>query len=340
MTFAASVSYLDVIVLAIVAIFGLAGLKKGFMLSLISIFSGIVTLVIAYFLAKPVANWLASLELVQTWVFADTNSLKATLGGLIPAELAAVELGDKVQIVGSIALTKFSMMAKTLGELIVNAKLDATVYPTVGAALSQVLANLAYTIIVGILLFIIMRIIFGSVKRALENRRNERGVSGLNRFLGFALGIVKGAAIMVALLTAIFLFQGKNFVSPIIQEIDKSVVTKPIYTMVDDIATKAMESEEPNWLGNALNSIRAIAGGTKEDQAEQTYAQKYARFVEEGYEVVAEDVADLTAAIAEYDALSDEEKAELPDNFKATLEAYKVAAEALVVDEEEGGITE
>ena len=49
---------IDVFVVLLLAIFGLIGFKKGFLRSVLSLFSWIVCLVLAFLLAKHVAVWI------------------------------------------------------------------------------------------------------------------------------------------------------------------------------------------------------------------------------------------------------------------------------------------
>ena len=52
-------SYLDIAFIALIVIFALIGVKRGFIKSVIGMFGWIVSLLIAFFCAKPLAEWLA-----------------------------------------------------------------------------------------------------------------------------------------------------------------------------------------------------------------------------------------------------------------------------------------
>lgn len=308
--FAASVPYLDLAVLAFVVICGLVGLKKGFWMSLLSLFSGIVILVIAYFTAPLVAGWLKDVAIVNAWVFGESGSILSVVNKAIPLDvLNVVSVGTE----GALQTMKGSSLSLIAGFLmdLVSGSTLVTEEMLLGNALALVLTDIAYKIICGILIFIALKIVVGLLKRMFEKMHNRGFLGGVNRLFGFILGLVKGAAFMILLLVLLFLFQEKSFLAPITNEIENNTVAlKPITTMVNDITEKAMEQD--NWLGNTLKSLRAFSIGKDDDTTEavtlEEFLTKYDELFEDDSVWTDEQRAEI---IADFKALTADERSQL-----------------------------
>lgn len=336
MTFCAdsSIPYLDLVVLAFVIICGLVGLKKGFWMSLISLFSGIVILIIVYFIAQPVANWLGQMEFIDSLLYNETGSLQSLIAKALPMETLNLAQVGTDAVSGAVLATNLKLLGTFVIGLVDPTKFEATTL--FGNALATVLTEKAFTIIVGIILYVLIKIVVGIIKSIIRNARERGVVSGLVRFLGFLLGLAKGAAFIIFLMVLMFLFQEKSFMEPINAQLDKSVVIKPITTMVFESAEKTMEKD--TWLGNTLKSLRAFSLGKDAETEDETEENEpTATEFLTAYETLLADTESLNEVqkleiVSAYNKLSDAEK----DKIDADLTLKITSLEAVPLENGEG----
>ena len=126
-------------------------------------------------------------------------------------------------------------------------KNDVFIFPSLfegfgEAALIDVLpgavASLAMTIIAFVLLIIVLTIVVIIIRRLVERLMSFALLGGINRVLGFVIGLAEAYLIISILLTVVAYLPSEGFMSAIYQQIDASTITKFLV--------------EHNWIGNWL----------------------------------------------------------------------------------------
>ena len=238
------ITLIDAIVALFALIMAFVGLAKGFtkiFFSLIGTLAVIVGAVLlagtvggwltgpfGHFVSEPTANWLAQIDAEQEihifsqvidWTVAENRSQ------YIPLVLSAMGL------------------PATLSGIITDTGLFNSLFEGFGeAALIDVLpgavASLAMTIIAFVLLIIVLTIVVIIIRRLVERLMSFALLGGINRVLGFVIGLAEAYLIISILLTVVAYLPSEGFMSAIYQQIDASTITKFLV--------------EHNWIGNWL----------------------------------------------------------------------------------------
>lgn len=175
--------WIDIGVLVLILIFGIVGISRGFLRSLLALFSSLVTLILAIWLAKPVAGVVDSL-------FGLSN---AFAGMLEPGFLETFTgwsgsgwLAEVVKIIlGADALT-----------------LEA---PELASQFAGAVGNIISIAICAVVLYFVIRFILFLLGKLFRTITQNRAINGLDRILGFVIGAAKGVL-------AVFIICGLMFV--------------------------------------------------------------------------------------------------------------------------------
>ncbi len=178
---------LDIIVVAVVVLFALLGLRKGFLKSLMGFVGAVAALVLALTVARFAASWI-----FETWVrqpLADTISQALTESGAATAEGALDALpgyltgllgladGGTEAIVGAIASSSSSLAAVLV------------------TALAPVITNLIM-VVLAIVLFFVFLLLVRLALRLLNRVAKAPVLRQVNGLLGFLFGMGKGLLVV------------------------------------------------------------------------------------------------------------------------------------------------
>jgi len=181
--------WVDIVVIAILLITGIIGYFRGFLKTLISFCGTLVTLAIAIFLAKYVAGWLESL-------FGMTSGITAWLRPSVADECSDGVLSGVMLIFGQILM----------GHSAYNINDPATVQSEEFIdAFSGALGNIVATVVTVLILFVAIKIVLLILNKVFDKITQSKIVGGLDKFLGFLLGILKGAVAVFGIFSLIYL---------------------------------------------------------------------------------------------------------------------------------------
>ena len=249
-------SIADIVIIVVVALMALIGLWKGFFKSLISFCGWLVSMLIAVLIARVVAEALLDIDAIGNFVAGTEGvSLFSIFRDMLPEEFLALKagateaeiraaLGDG--IVGSILMPFIGVLT--------NETIAASAL-TVGDGIALGMAGGLFELIVGVALFIVLRIIMTLLVlffKSLIDKDKKQGV--LSRLGGFALGAVRGALYCAVLLLAVGFMTPFSFMQPVTEEIDKGVLARPIATQVYALSGKISSNE------NYYNKLVGLTG--------------------------------------------------------------------------------
>ena len=244
---------IDVVLVAILLIYAVIGLKKGFLKSVLSLFSWVVCLLIAIFTAKYVALWVNSMFDFAGWI---GGGIAQGLEGM--NEFFKITVGEYVA--NPVIPEAVSGIIKTITSMALGNVDLATVDPS--TPLSSVVGSgiglICLMIICGILIFVILKIVIKLLSKLFDNISRTRILGGVNRVLGVLFGLVKGAVMVFlinGLLVALSMIPAVNTtITPIIQ--DHTYVEKFVYNTTDNLVEKYVIEGEvvQNWLEGVWNA--------------------------------------------------------------------------------------
>ncbi len=182
----------DVVVCAVLVLAALVGVKRGFLGMLVGFLSGILTLVLATLLCRPLATGLGSMGLGAklSAFFTRTFSLDQGAFGQTLAE-------NCESVIKGLSLPSF--IKDSLTEAATAALADGQ-SGTLGAIVADGLTNIALVAIAWIGLFVVLTIVFAILKRFVRIFNKLPLIGAVNKILGAVLSLVVGAAIIVVVM--------------------------------------------------------------------------------------------------------------------------------------------
>lgn len=242
------ITLIDLIVGLFALIMAFVGLAKGFTKIFFSLFGTLAVIIGAVLLAGTVGGWLAGP--FGHFVSDPTASWLAEIDAAqeihIFSEVIDWSVAENRAQYIPLVLSSMGLPA-TLSGIITDTGLFNSLFEGFGeAALIDVLpgavATLAMTIVAFILLLIVFTIVVIIIRRLFERLTSITLFGGLNRLLGFVLGLAEAYLIISILLTIVAYLPSEGFMSAIYQQIDASTITKFLV--------------QNNWIGNwLLNTI-------------------------------------------------------------------------------------
>lgn len=241
---------LDIIFFAFIAVFAVLGFIFGFFRTLTSFFGWAISLLLSYLLAKAIANAIL-LEPIAKFLVGD--GLYDTIYGIMPQGLKEISMNSIRAAIGdnqSMEQIRKLIESQSKGIMVFAASLiqDAV---TKEIYLSSVLANVGqvyaleltyhvYVILIGVIFFIVLRIIIMGVSLIFKFRL-RRGTKLWERVAGIALGAVRG------FVYACFLLVVASYVSGILpmvkDQTDESKVSVPVTTWISEATGKMLSGD-------------------------------------------------------------------------------------------------
>ncbi len=229
---------IDIIIVAIVAIFSIIGYKKGLLKSVLSIFSWGVCILIAIFTAKHVAGWLNHIK-----DFSGLIGNKISKSLIKSNEFFALNInlfGGKDALINAIPSNVNSLTQQLIKVVFSSNKVDFSNSDSIGSVVGESLGHIAMIVITGILIFIVLMIIIALLRKIFGNIEKTTILGGLNKFLGLILGIIKATLIvgiinLFLVASSLIPFVNKT-ITPIIKE--NTYVERYAYKATDKLFEK------------------------------------------------------------------------------------------------------
>lgn len=232
---------LDIIVLVILGIFLIAGLVKGFLRTLLSLFGNIASLIVAIIFAQPVAKILDSWwHLTENFGTSIAEALSSS--GILPTVTEGMTRDDVISGINA------SPILKSLITPFVPTEFSAD---TLAASIGNSLGALATIVVTAILLFVAIRLAVFLLSKLFDAITKSRAISGLDRLLGGLFGILKGAIVVFTILSILYALNSLPFISswfdPLVQE---ASFTAEIYKWIQELF---------NWITTEVNLAGMIS---------------------------------------------------------------------------------
>lgn len=259
---------IDVTIIALVVLFALIGLHKGFFKSVISMISTLVVIVISFFLAGPFARLINKLYDFTGLIAEKLCSAIASMGAFYSKPIPEGVSG--AEIVESIPASTNGFLKKLMSYVLKPLSANDIQGETVANIVSGAFASIIMTIIAGIILFIAIKIIISLASRLFDNITRNKVFGSVNKILGLVFGAIKGFLIVVVfsvvltLLTVVPLVNRK--LSPIIQ--DHTKIARPIYNYTDEFMEKRIVDGKivQKWIDNLWENKYKGKGDTVEPE--------------------------------------------------------------------------
>jgi uncharacterized membrane protein required for colicin V production len=281
----------DVVIIAMLVIFGLIGFRKGFFKSVLSLFSTLVVLIISILCAGYLANLINKIYdftgLIAEALHGGIASMGAFYSETIPAGISGKD------IVSSIPASTNGFLKKLMSYVLEPLSAADIEGLTVAEIVSGSFASIIMLLICAIVLFILIKVIIALATRLFDNITRNRVLGAANKLGGFAFGATKGFLIVlvfVVALTFLTVIPAVNTkITPIIQ--DNTKVAKPIYNYTDEFIEKHVIDGKvvQKWIDNLWenkykgrgddSSAEAIPDGTIENPYIITLTENQSEYI-------------------------------------------------------------
>ena len=225
---------IDIVVIAVLALFGIIGMIKGFLNTLISFFGNLASIGVAILCAKPVAKFLDSVFGIVSKI---GDKIAGGLANIKPFASNIAAVGDNVLTGAELKeyMPSGSLYERALKLFVEDGKeftmttetaeqMDTQVVQYIGQRVAGILA----IVIAAIMMFILLRVAILLLAKLFNALSKNKAIGGLDKVVGLIFGLLKGA-ILVSLVLGIFYLIANETVNG---WIENSVVTKWIYNYI------------------------------------------------------------------------------------------------------------
>lgn len=230
-------SVLDIIVISVLSLFAIIGLVKGFLNTLLSLFGNLASIAVAVVIAKPCMQFFNKLFGLVNWL---GGLITNKISNILPATLETTTM-TPAEVITHL---KTQGLIGNLASMFVNQEVEF--YGNGGVSLVETLsANMGgfiATVLTAIVMFILIRIAVALLSKLFNAITSKKAIGWIDRLLGTALGLLKGAIIVTGVLSLIYAL------SPIIPIFDEWIAnsgfTNWIYGYVNQFI---------NWIISSIN---------------------------------------------------------------------------------------
>ena len=243
---------IDIAIIALLVIFGLIGLKKGFLKSILSLFSWAVCIFIAFATAKYVAGWINGLYDFSALIGNSISKSLIKTNEFFAQSINVYQTAGKDALIAAIPGEVNGLLKQLIKVVFSNTQVDMASTNSIGSVVGSSLGHICMVIISGILVFVVLKIAVALLSKLFANIEQTKILGGLNKILGLILGLLKATLIICVVncvmvgLTLIPTFN--KIITPIVQ--DNTHVEKVIYNKTDELFGKYVIEGDTvkNWV--------------------------------------------------------------------------------------------
>lgn len=188
---------MDIIVIAILAVFALIGFVKGFLNTILSLFGNLASLAVAIVIVKPCTKF-----------FDSVFKLVDKLGGALLNGVATLlpELSDKTMSGADVIshLNGGGLLGRLTAMFVDSSATYGAGATDLNATLSTNMGQFATTIVTVLIMFVLIRFGVFLLSKIFDAITKKSAISGLDRLLGFICGFIKGAIIVTCALSIMY----------------------------------------------------------------------------------------------------------------------------------------
>ena len=224
--------YIDIALVAIVLLFALIGLWRGFFRTLLSFFGFIVSIIISAYLASFLVRTLLPVPFVAG-IFGGEGSLTGKIAEMITKispEIFGASPNDLPATLAS-TLTETLKLPAVVAQIIASAVsgihfTDSTL--TLATIIAAAISGAILWLIIAAVLFLILRIIIHFLKKFFKTLTKNKHINNLDRLFGFLLGGVKGFAMVLLVFGVMTFFIGAEFMHDFNDSLKGTTIARPI----------------------------------------------------------------------------------------------------------------
>jgi len=224
-------NWVDAVIIVVVLVFMIFGIKKGFMFSVIDVFSISVNFVISLFLTKYMRGFLNLLNM-ESAISNGLYTKYAGLGESFTTDLIAYSKNGNITdfVNDAFKTSSLSGFSNKLFNGTINNKLSdkllASTHETLSLAdiMSNSVAQFITVVVSFAICFLIIYLILLLLKKLSKRLQRSSFVNTFDKIFGAVFGIIKGFLLVIALFVVLSFFSDNGILGGFISYIDKSAI--------------------------------------------------------------------------------------------------------------------
>lgn len=248
-------NYVDIIIIAIILIYVLVGYFKGFVVSILSLFSFPIKLIVSILVAKPalmLVNGVFGLDVSLASSITAKYTKISPLFGQSMADMTQAEIDAHIN--NCLEATNYHNTAKSFLKSVFPIKEGHSAY-TFGDVLGKTFGSFYSFVITLIAVFIILTLVIFIIKRV-SKKLNEKSVliKHTDRTLGLVVGLIRGIITVFVILTTLSWLRSLSFLDNFFVAVDTSFLGGFITRITSGFIDKYVNIKEiAKWfIGNTL----------------------------------------------------------------------------------------
>ena len=233
-------NWIDLVIIVIILVFVIIGCCKGFMFSILSLFSAFINFIIALLLTKPIntllSNWFNMEGSLQNAFLNHFNSMHTGFSANIVGMT-----NDQLSSHISSTLSESNIPFEKLLKLLLNVtpeKLSGKETESIGNILANSFGSFFSLIISFVIVFIIIYLILFILSLISKKAKQVDGIRATDRILGVVFGLINGALVVVSLFAILSFFKEDGILEPVFNYIKQSQFSGWIYSNVNILVDK------------------------------------------------------------------------------------------------------
>lgn len=220
---------IDIIFIVLLLLFAFIGAKKGFLKTILSLVSSVLSFTGAVYLAKPLV------ELLNNWF-----SVVTSLGENLSTKFLPL-FSDFASVTGEVIKNEHIETGGILKQALSFFIDNSTVYADKTELVNELGSKAASLIMIAIctiLCWLLIKLAIFLLSKLFDAlKKNDKAVNGMDKTLGLILGAVKGFAVIAIVFVIANLLQTSPEIASALDTIfNGSVIAKPVYDFVTTFA--------------------------------------------------------------------------------------------------------
>lgn len=228
---------IDVTIVAVIVIFALIGLFKGFFKSILSMISTFVVLIASIFLASPCAKLLNKIYNFTGWIAGKLCKSISNMGTFYSDTIHGMS-GE--ELANNIPNSTNGFLKKLISHILKPLSASDVEGSTVANIVSGSFASVIMLVVCAILVFILIKIVVAVATKLFDSISKNRVFGFTNKLFGGVFGACKGVIVLFAFAFTLTILtvipKVNNTISPILQ--DNTKIARKIYNFSDEIMEK------------------------------------------------------------------------------------------------------
>lgn len=238
-------NWIDIVLIVLLVVFVAIGFWKGFIFSVLSLFSVFINFILSLFLTKPISS------LFNGW------GLETKLASAFASKISSIHTGFDTNMIGmnqeqinnhvSTTLSEGDFPFKSMFERMIDFSPEAVAHKTnltLTDILSKSLGNFFSLVISFTVAFLLISLVLWLIGFISKKAKQVEGIRVVDRLLGVVFGLIRGAIAISTIFTVLAFFKEDGILQTVFEYIDSSTIGSWVYENMNTLVDKYLNFGE------------------------------------------------------------------------------------------------